>query len=306
MKDPYLILGVKRSASDAEIKKTYRKLAKKLHPDRNPGDDKVAKRFKEVSAAYSIVGDKKQRAKFDRGEIDASGAAAQPFAGGGGGFEEAFRGFRQGQRRGEFRMEGGGEDFFSELFGLGRGRSGRGGPRRGQDVLYSVSIPFIDAARGGEQRVRLDTGKALNVKIPAGVSDGQRIRLSGQGHKGASGGRAGDAFIEIKIKPHPLFERQGDNIHVVVPITIDEAVLGAKISVPTIDKPVSVTVPKGTSSGRKLRLKGKGIKSGRTAGDQIVSLNIVLPKKGNRELEDLLGKWRSNHAYEVRKDLKGG
>lgn len=312
MKDPYQTLGVKKSASAAEIKKTYRKLAKKLHPDRNPGDAKVAKHFKRISAAYSILGDKKQRAKFDRGEIDASGAAARPFAGAGfggggfGGFEEAFRGFKPGQRRSEFRMEGGGEDFFSELFGLGRGRGGHKGPRRGQNILYSVSIPFVAAARGSRQNLRLDTGKTLNVKIPAGVRDGQQIRLAGQGHKGASGGRSGDALVEVRIKPHPFFERHGDDIHIAVPITLDEAVLGAKISIPTLTKPVSVTVPKGSSSGRKLRLKGKGIKRGRTTGDQIVSLKIVLPGKSDRELEEFLGKWRQSHAYEVRKDLKGG
>ncbi len=309
MKDPYQTLGVKKSASAAEIKKTYRKLAKKLHPDRNPDDHKVAKRFKQISAAYSILGDKKQRAKFDRGEIDASGAAARPFAGGGGGgfggFEEVFRGFNPGQRRTEFRMEGGGDDFFSELFGLGRGRRGHKGPRRGQDILYSVSIPFLDAARGSQQKIRLDTGKTLKVRIPAGVRDGQQIRLSGQGQKGASGGRSGDALVEVRIKPHPFFERQGDDIHIAVPITLDEAVLGAKISIPTLGKPVSVTVPKGSSSGRKLRLKGKGVKRGKTTGDQIVNLKIVLPEKSDRELEDFLGKWRRSHAYEVRKDLKG-
>lgn len=313
MKNPYQTLGVKKSASPAEIKKSYRKLAKKLHPDRNPDNDKVADRFKQISAAYSILGDKKQRAKFDRGEIDASGAAARPFAGAGfggggggfGGFEEIFRGFKPGQRRSGYRMEGGGDDFFSELFGLGRGRGGHKGPRRGQDILYSVSIPFLDAARGSQQRLRLDTGKTLKVRIPAGVRDGQQIRLSGQGQKGVSGGRSGDALVEVRIEPHPFFERHGDDIHIVVPITLDEAVLGAKISVPTLTKPVSLTVPKGSSSGRKLRLKGKGIKRGKTTGDQIVSLKIVLPKKGARELEDFLGKWRRSHAYEVRKDLKG-
>ena len=313
MKNPYQTLGLKKSASVAEIKKTYRRLAKKLHPDRNPGDRKVATRFKQISAAYSILGDKKQRAKFDRGEIDASGAAARPFAGagfggGGGGFgsfEEVFRGFKPGQRRGKFRMQGGGDDIFAELFGLGRGRGGHRGPRRGQDILYSVSIPFLDAARGSQQKLRLETGKTLKVRIPAGVRDGQQIRLSGQGQKGAAGGRPGDALVEVRIQPHPFFERQGDDIHIAVPITLDEAVLGAKISIPTLGKPVSVTVPKGSSSGRKLRLKGKGIKRGKATGDQIVSLRIVLPKKGDRELEDFLGTWRRSHAYEVRKDLKG-
>ena len=309
MKNPYQTLGVKNSASDAEIKKTYRKLAKELHPDRNPGNAAVEKRYKAISAAYSILGDKKQRAKFDRGEIDASGAKAHPFAGaragGGGGFEEVFRGFKPGQQRHEFHMEAGGEDFFSELFGLGRGRGGPRGPRRGQDLLYSVSIAFIDAAHGSRQKVRLDTGKTLSVKIPAGVRDGQQIRLSGQGRAGAAGGKAGDALIEVKIKPHPFFERNGDDIHIEVPITVDEAVLGAKISVPTIDKPLSVTVPKGSSSGRKLRLKGKGIKRGKKAGDQIVKLKIVLPKKADPELEAFLEKWRQDKSYEVRKDMKG-
>lgn len=309
MKDLYNILGLSKTASTSEIKKKYRTLAKKLHPDRNPDDEKVSKRFKEVSAAYSVLSDKDQRARYDRGEIDASGAERGPFGGGGfRGFEEAFKGARQGrgQGRAAFRFEGAGADIFSELFGFGRGgnsqgkRKARRSPLKGKDAEYSLTIPFLDAVKGTRSKVKLRNGKTLNVTIPAGVKEGQRIRLAKQGQKGFAGGPAGDAMIEIKIKPHPYFDRSGDDILVEVPITLDEAVLGAKISVPTISGAVKVKVPKGSSSGRKLRLKGKGVKTGKKSGDQYVILKIVVPEKSNPELEGFLKEWRRKHGYNAR------
>lgn len=318
MKDLYQILGVAKTASVAEVKKSYRKLAKELHPDVNMGDEKISERFKEVSAAYAIIGDKEQRARYDQGQIDASGAIRNPFAGAGAGakqsevFEEILRNFG-GSARGfggtAQGRTGSAEDIFADLFSFGRSRGPRASrpgpqqrrsPLKGQDVTYKLAVSFLDAATGTTRKVTLQTGKTLNVKIPEGVKDGQQIRLAGQGPGGVAGGRPGDALIKITVKPHGFFKREGNDIMLELPIAIDEAVLGAKIQVPTISGPVAMKVPKGTSSGKRLRLKGKGLKHGKKHGDQIVVLKIVLPEKADAELEKAMKKWRKTHDGSVR------
>lgn len=295
MKDPYDVLGVPRNASQDDIKKAYRKLAKQLHPDTHPGDAKIEERFKQVSAAYAILSDPEMRARYDRGEVDASGQERAGFhfdqaAGGPGGFA------------GGFNVE----DILGDLFGgrFGGAAGGRtGGMRaRGQDVSYAIKIDFLEAAKGGSRRVTLEGGRTLDITIPAAIADGQTIRLKGQGHAGLGGGPAGDALIKIDVAPHPVFTRDGDAIRVELPITLAEAVLGAKIEVPTIDGPVAMTVPPGSSSGDTLRLKGKGLKRAKTnaRGDQFVRVKLVLPAKPDPKLTELVREWSAENPYTVR------
>jgi DnaJ-class molecular chaperone len=294
--DPYKVLGVARDASDEEIRRVYRKLAKQLHPDLNPVNSASAEeRFKKVSAAYDIVGDPEKRRQYDRGEIDANGeqrrgfhrthAGAGPFAG------------RAGRRQADDFAFG---DIFSDLFGAARGRAEAGGfGAPGRDVRYSLDVDFLEAAAGVKKRVTIPDGGVLDLAVPEGVSDGQILRLKGKGTPGQRGGAAGDALIEIRVKPHPAFKRVGDDIEFDLPITIDEAVLGAKIEVPTISGRVQLTIPKGASSGRVFRLKGKGVRnvaSGRT-GDQLVNVRIVLPDKIDDKLSYFLSEWRQNNRY---------
>lgn len=322
MRDPYTVLGVTRGTSHEDIRKAYRKLAKQLHPDRNPGDEKAAERFKEVSAAYDIVGDADKRGRFDRGEIDAAGQPRRPGFGGYNARGQARPG--AGPGAGGFGgFEGGAEDIFDEIFGhmrRTRGGGGAGGgagagagfgagarrsqPMRGADRHFSLKIGFLDAARGCKRRLTLPDGKQIDVTIPAGLTDGQQIRLRHQGDAGRNNGEAGDALIEVTVEPHPFFVRQGDDVLLDLPVTVDEAVLGAKIAVPTIDGMVAVTVPKGASSGTTLRLKGRGLplKGGAQSqrGDQYVKLKIVLPDKPNSALEKLIEGWVKSHKYDVR------
>ncbi|MBB4211773.1 DnaJ-class molecular chaperone [Rhodothalassium salexigens DSM 2132] len=323
-KNLYQILGVDRSASEAEIKSAYRKLAKELHPDRNPGDQKIADRFKEVSSAYAILGDKEKRPKYDRGEIDEQGQerAAAGFGarsrgpyGGAAGFGGAgargfggddFRGFAGGT----YDETVGGEDvedLFADLFGFSRGRTQQNRakqPQKGADQTYRLSVSFSDAARGGTKRVTLTTGRTLDVRIPAGVTDGQTIRLTGQGRPGRDGGPAGDALVRVEVAEHPYFTRDDKDVYLDLPIRVDEAVRGAKIKVPTLDGPVTITVPKGSSSGRKLRLKGKGVGGEGERGDQYVVLKIVLPDTPDPALEEAIEDWARHHSYPVRDHLK--
>jgi len=302
MRDPYSVLGVARSASDDEIKRAYRKLAKQLHPDVNKDDKKIGERFKEVSAAYHILGDKELKGKFDRGEIDAEGQPRAPrfeyAQGPGGGGPGGAGGFRFGGDSDDILRE------FGDLFGgRSRGARGRAGPRKGPDLTYQLAVDFLDAAAGATRRVTLPGGKSLDVRIPAGIEDGQTIRLKGQGGENPWGGEPGDALIEVKINPHPHFRREGRDIHLKLPIGLHEAVLGAKVEAPTVHGPVTLTLPKGSNAGRTLRLKGKGLAAagGQPAGDQYVTLEVVLPDQPDAELEAFIRKWADTHAYDVRR-----
>lgn len=298
MADLYSTLGVARGANEADIKKAYRKLAKELHPDRNKDNPDATARFSKVTQAYDILTDKDKRAQYDRGEIDEDGNPRMPFGFGAGGRRTSSAGggpeFR-GPNGEPFEFSGGGEaadlsDLFEGLFGgLGGRRGGGGGagpfsgfgrrsapPQKGADVAYRLDVPFEDAAALKGQRVTLAGGKTLDIKLPKGVEDGAKIRLAGQGQAGPGGN--GDAIVTIAIKPHRFFKREGDNIRIDLPVSIDEAVLGAKVRVPTVDGPVMLSVPKGASSGKVLRLKGKGFtgKDGQR-GDQLVTLMVDVP-----------------------------
>jgi DnaJ-class molecular chaperone len=296
--DPYKVLGVARDAPDEEIRRTYRKLAKQLHPDLNPANRASAEeKFKKVSAAYDIVGDPEKRKQYDRGEIDANGEPRRGFHrtyAGGGPF-----GGRAGGGRSEEDFNFG--DIFSDLFG--RGRAGdAGGPfaARGRDVRYTLEIDFLEAATGAKKRVTLPDGGVLDLTVPEGVGDGQTLRLKGKGSPGLRGSEAGDALVEIRVRPHPHFRRAGDDIALDLPITIDEAVLGAKIEVPTVSGRVQLTMPKGTSSGRVFRLKGKGVRNTTTGhtGDQLVTVRIVLPDTIDEKLAYFMSEWRQSHRYD--------
>lgn len=335
MRDPYDVLGVSRSASAADIKSAYRKLAKKLHPDANKQDPKAASRFAELNAAYEIVGDEDKRKAFDRGEIDAEGkprfhgfegAGAGPRGGAGGPFggqEGAFETFTwgpEGMQRSGGRGGGRGgfedvlRDMFGGLGGAARARRGGGGgggsqfeedeypPAPGRDVTASTTITMEEAAKGTTRRVQLPTGKELEVKVPAGLTDGQQIRLKGQG-LAMPGGKAGDVLITISIAPHHLFERDGNNLRIELPVTLYEAVLGAKVRVPTIDGAVELSIPPNTSSGRTFRLKGKGFPAKGGAGDLMATVRIVLPDHSDQALEELMRSWRELKPYDPRKGM---
>ncbi len=310
MADPYSILGVPRSASEKDIKSAYRKLAKELHPDTNKDNPKATERFSEVTGAYDLLSDKDKRAKFDRGEIDADGNPAGPFGGGFGGGGGGFRG-----NQGGFRHDGGFEggfgdagpegvdigDIFEGLFG-GRGGMGGGGARRGPppkgaNVSYRLQVSFVDAATRANQRITLSDGKTIDLKLPAGLENGQQMRLGGKGEPGPGGN--GDAIVTLDVGGHPFYERDGDAIRLDLPISLAEAVHGAKVKVPTVDGPVMLTVAPGTSSGRTLRLKGRGFtrKDG-TRGDQLVTLQIDLPAE-DQDLKARLDGWQDM------RDLRG-
>jgi DnaJ-class molecular chaperone len=291
--DPYKVLGVQRDASDDDIRRAYRKLAKELHPDLNPNNRASAEeRFKKVSAAYEIVGDASKRGQYDRGEIDANGEQRRTY-------QRAHSGAGRGggARAGE---EFGFSDIFSDLFGAGR-RSENASPFgvRGRDVRYTLEVDFLEAATGAKKRVTMPDSGVLDITVPEGVADGQTLRLKGQGSPSPRGSEAGDALVEIKVRAHASFKRSGDDILLELPITIDEAVLGAKIEVQTISGRVHVTIPKGTSTGRVFRLKGKGVHNTTTGntGDQLVSVRIVLPETIDSELSYFMQEWRQKHSY---------
>jgi DnaJ-class molecular chaperone len=330
MRDPYEVLGVNRKASAAEIKSAYRKLAKKLHPDANKNDPKAASRFAELNAAHEIVGDEDKRKAFDSGQIDAEGKPRfQGFegfgAGGGprGGFRsgtgdahfetfnfgpEGFTRSTRGRGGGGGGGFGGFEDILREAFGAG-GAGRRGGRARvepedfgpGADVRAEMSVTLPEAARGVTKRLRLPTGKDLDVKIPAGINEGQQVRLRGQGMTGQGG--SGDVLITVHLLPHPFFTLDGNDVKLDLPVTLYEAVLGAKVRAPTLEGHVELTIPPGTNSGRTFRLRGKGFPMKGGHGDLLATVRIMLPEGGDAELEALMKKWRTEKPFDPRGEM---
>ena len=299
--DPYAALGVARTATQDEIKRAYKKIAKKSHPDLNPGDPGATARFKAAAAAYDLLKDPEKRARFDAGEIDASGQERperrfyREYAEGPEATYHTTRGFED---FGEF------SDVFADLFGQRqRGARAEGIRMRGPDRHYTLEVGFLEAARGATRRITLPDGAVLDVKIPEGLADGQTIRLRGKGGEGIGGGPPGDALVTVTVEPHPFFRREGDDILAELPITLDEAVLGGRVEVPTIDGRVALSIPKGASSGRVLRLRGKGVRRGAKQGDQLVTLKVVAPPAIDSELEEFFKGWRERHAYDPRKGV---
>ena len=303
MRDPYGTLGIPRTASEADIKSAYRKLAKELHPDRNKDQPNAAEKFSDITRAYDLLSDKNKRAQFDRGEIDGEGNPANPFGGMGarGGYRPGGA-YGAGPGQGGFRESefGGGDDvdlsdLFEGLFGGRKSQQQAGArrgfgrqpppppPRRGADIQYRLAVPFVDAAAGRDQRITLADGKAINLKLPSGVEDGTMMRLKDKGHPGAGGN--GDGIVMVEVGTHPFFRREGDNIRMDLPITLDEAVRGAKVKCPTVDGAVMLTIKPGSSGGTVLRLAGKGwtrknanlVDAKHDRGDQLVTLEIQLP-----------------------------
>jgi DnaJ-class molecular chaperone len=287
--DLYSELGVSRNASDEDIRKAYRSLAKEHHPDLHPGDKQAEDKFKRVSAAFAILGDPEKRKRYDAGEIDETGQER--------GAHHSYREYADGAGGYQYHSRGGFEDF-GDIFGdiFGRAGRGRGGEfhMAGMDYRYHLEIDFLEAALGTKKRVTLPEGGTLDINVPAGVTDGQVLRLRGKGEPGVGRGQPGDALIELSIRSHPIFQRDGDDIIVEVPLSVDEAVLGAKVQVPTIHGTVALNIPKGTSGGQTFRLRGKGIENPRTkkAGDQHVRTRLVLPSQPDPELEKAMQQWR--------------
>ncbi len=300
MKDPYETLGVQKTDSANAIRAAYRKLAKKHHPDLNPGKPEAAERFKEISTAYELLSDADKRARYDRGEIDAAGNEVPPqrpfyrdYADAGG--DHHYRGSTG------FDAENL-EDILAQAFGA-RGPGARGGQHftaRGSDAHYTLTVGFLDAANGTSRRITLPEGKTLDVRIPAGTRDGHVLRLKGQGMAGFGGGPPGDALVEIVVAPHPLFRREGDDIIVELPVTIQEAVVGATLEVPTIKGKVRLTIPPNSGTGTRLRLRGRGIHQ----GHQFVQLHVVLPPEQEPELAEFLKTWSPRHPFNPRDGLE--
>lgn len=295
-KDYYQILGVKRDASEEEIKKAYRRLARQYHPDLHPGDKEVEKKFKEINEAYAVLSDPKKRAEYDmRGRVTfepGMGGPSGPWPPGGIGFE----GFGFGGPEGF-------EDIFSEIFG----QRVRRGPMRGEDIEYAVSLDFLQAVKGTELRITLTrrggATEKLTIKIPPGVHEGSRVRVPGKGHEGIAGGPPGDLYIITHVRPHPYFRRMGDDIYITAPVTVKEAVLGGEMTVPTVDGPRRIKIPPGTSSGTRLRIKEKGVPGARGRGDQYVEVHVAVPKKVSAEAKKLIEEFDRINPYDPRKGL---
>ncbi|MDP3532428.1 MAG: DnaJ C-terminal domain-containing protein [Alphaproteobacteria bacterium] len=309
MKDPYKTLGLSTSASQDEIKKTFRKLAKENHPDLNPNKPDVEKRFKEVNAAYEILSDPIKRKKFDAGQIDAEGHDVHPGFKGHSGFDpfaSQRAGSSQGGSRGSdsfsFDNNFDSSNFFSDLFGWSNKR--KQAPQKGDDIQYTLKLPFLESIKGAKKRVSMPNGRALNITIQPGTKNGQILRLKGQGDASALGGVSGDALVEIVVEDDPYFSRLGNDIHLNLPITLQEAILGAVVTIPTISGNVNLKIPAGSNTGSKLRLKNKGIEvAANIFGDQIVELKVVLPDQPDKDLKEFIEKWAPKNVYNVRGDL---
>jgi DnaJ-class molecular chaperone len=299
MKDPYDVLGVARSASLEDIRKAYRGLAKKLHPDLNPGNREAEERFKEVAGAYDILSDKDKRRRYDDGEIDATGAERP---------RQRFYKDYASQSDSPYANSAGFADFAESddiLAEFLKQQAHARANTRGLDLSYRLSVGFLDAVNGATVRLNLPEGGTLDVKIPPGMADGQVLRLRGKGGAGRGHGEAGDALVEISIEPHRFFTRQGDDIHVQIPVTVTEAVLGGRINVPTAAGPVTMTVPKNSNTGTVLRLKGKGVpRPGGGSGDQFVKLEVMLPPRPDTALEAFLSSWEAGKLYDPRRDMQ--
>jgi DnaJ-class molecular chaperone len=297
MQDPYEVLGVAKTATPEEIRKAYRQLAKKLHPDLNPGDKRAEERFKEVSVANDLLSDPEKRKRYDAGEIDASGAEKAPpqgryyreYAAGAGNPYDSASGYA------DFAE---GDDVLAELFRRSREQARR---RPGADLHYELAIPFLEAVNGANKTITLPEGGTLEVKIPPGVEDGQILRLRGKGAPSPGEGPPGDALVQIVVQPHRYFTREGDDIHLELPITIKEAGLGGEVRTPTTTGSVMLRIPPHSNAGDVLRLRGKGVKRGRSAGDEIVKLKVMMPKPPDAQLDAFLAGWTPNH--DPRKDM---
>lgn len=308
VRDPYTVLGVSRSASAEEIKRAYRDLAKKHHPDRNQNDKKSEQKLKEINAANDFLSDPDRRRRYDAGEIDASGQ--DTFAG----FNSG--GFRDAPRRGSARRGQGARSFFDpsdfmsddilgDIFG-GRTRGNRDSATAPatRDVNYTLNVPFAEATLGGKRSIRLADGKEVTLTVPPGTADGTRLRLKGQGQPPRFGGAPGDAYIQIKVDPHPFFKREGQDIHCEIPVSLTEAVLGATIRVPTLSGFVEVRVPPNANTGTKLRLKGKGVPAAThdgSPGDQYIRLSVMLPDAPDDALTRFLKDWKPGHTFDPRR-----
>jgi DnaJ-class molecular chaperone len=308
---PYDVLGVKRDANADDIRKAYRKLAKEFHPDLNPGKPAAEARFKAVTAAYDILSDAEKRGRYDRGEIDESGAERPRYS---------YRPHAEGAQGWKYQPQGevdiGDLDDLFAMFGRGGGqrpggRAGEGFSMPGADRHFTLAIDFVEAATGGKKRLALAPEEWLDVTIPPGIEQGQVLRLKGKGAPGFGGGQPGDALIEVHIAPHPFFRRDGNDIHVDLPVNLAEAVLGARVAVPTVTGPVTMTIPKGSDTGTRLRLRGKGIHrrrprseaGGETGGDQYVTLKVMIGASGDPELAQFLEGWAATHPTEPRRDM---
>ncbi|MBW8789993.1 DnaJ C-terminal domain-containing protein [Rhizobium sp.] len=300
--DPYELLGVKRDATQKDIQSAFRKLAKKLHPDLNPGDKKAEARFKEISTAYEILSDEEKRGRFDRGEIDITGAERAQ--------RNYYRDYASKSGPGDpyhnsagFADFGDADDIFANFFSR---RTGGGQARsRGRDSHFSMEVGFLDAVNGTRTEIKLPEGPALDVQIPPGTRDGQTLRLRGKGEPGFGGGPAGDALIDIRVRPHRFFTRDGDDIRLELPISLGEAVLGGKVRVPTPSGPVNLTLPPHSNTGKVLRLKGKGVaKRGGEHGDVYISLKIVLPDAPDERLKSFIEEWATANPYDPRKNME--
>jgi DnaJ-class molecular chaperone len=297
MSDPYEILGVRRGDSEETIRNAYRKLAKRHHPDLNPDKPDAMERFKAINAANQILSDPEQRARYDRGEIDGSGAEKapeRPYRRS----REAYTGAQGGDAHG-FSGQGFGAEDFEEIFGGAFG-GGRRGPAQGSDAHYSLTVDFLDAANGVVRRLTLPDGRTLDVTIPAGLQDGHVLRLKGQGNPGRRGGPPGDALVEIGVAPHRYFRREGNDVLLVLPVTLKEAVLGASVEVPTVKGRLRLTIPPHSASGTKLRLGGRGI----AGGHQIVELKVMLPPTPEPALDAFLQSWEPEAPFNPRSSLE--